>query len=522
MVSFPFLLFISGMVQIIGLSKVTLIGILNTRQEDVLLSPISMKREVAGFPKFLESYMTALNQSDFVELDHCSLQSVNWTEFHSWAEAIVTEKMSKFEATDGMKKEWILELLEMKATHSGLCHFSRYRPRIKANTTILQEAALKLGNAAKHLSVPPHHVRIVYSIVAYKDSKHLIRLIEAINLPYNLIIIHLEQAQASDSFFREVQEIVAAYPNVVLVKFGTVIYTSDSISRITLQLMHWVVNDLNIEFDYFAALGGAVYPLYGGLELSQYLYASKGNVWLGEATMKGRRIQSSQSHLLWKKRLVTTFTKEAPRAGFLFNNYTVPTWMDRALQHKSNSGNQAIFSYSTIKRMLANSKALHIFALAKYSCCCCVEGKPNITHTLILISAPCNPYLLMVAPFFTFVPSERTWVAVMDVLGLLDEAKQRSCMFQLWGGSVNECKGSMQNAILDLNESRCFRHESLYSENMYFWGNQTWRNLVQARQNGLLFARKFSSSQDGSVQLLEKIKVELHGAQITGISELSR
>lgn len=98
----------------------------------------------------------------------------------------------------------------------------------------------------------------------------------------------------------------------------------------------------------------------------------------------------------------------------------------------------------------------------------------------------------------------------MHIIGLLEEARNQSNMFQLWGGEEDKCVGSMNNAVLDLNENRCFRIEALGKDEMYFWGNQTWDNIVEAKKNGMMFARKFSSEQPDSIQLLEKIRKELH------------
>ena len=440
----------------------------------------------ATLPSFLDKYGSTLYRSDFVELDHCNLTTVNWENFTNWALPIV-EKNKPTKALqeeryrhleEFLTQEHLLELLEMHATHSGLCNFQEYRPTITPKTKSITEAGEKLQSAAKKFNTPEEEVCIVYSIVAYRDAKHLKRLIEAIHLPQHLIIIHLEQTDGdNEDYIQQVKTITNAYSNVVIVNFGTIIYKSDSVSRITLQLMNWVVNELKLEFDYFATLGGAVYPLFGAKELSRYLYTSKGNVWLGEATMKGAIIQESQSHLLWKKRLLTTSSKIGIKAGRLFND-TVPDWMDSAMQHKGNSGNQAMFSYSIIRQMLESPRVLQMFAMAKYACCCCVE--------------------------------ERTWIAAMDMIGHLDEAKSNTNMFQLWGGKMGRCVATMQNAVLDLNETRCFRDENPITENLYFWGNSTWDHLVRAKERGILFARKFDSGHDGSVELLEKIESELH------------
>jgi hypothetical protein len=69
----------------------------------------------------------------------------------------------------------------------------------------------------------------------------------------------------------------------------------------------------------------------------------------------------------------------------------VPNWLDKAKQYKSTSGNQAVYNYR-IKEM---------FALAKYGCCCCLE--------------------------------ERTWIAVIDILELLHQAKENYSTFQVQG-----------------------------------------------------------------------------------------
>jgi hypothetical protein len=382
-----------------------------------------------------------------------------------------------------IKDEWMMELLEMHATHADLCDFERYRPRMteteRARSSV-REAGAKLQHVMQTIPTPEHHARIAFTIVAYKDAPHLQNLIEAIHLPHHLIIIHLEQEQRSDNdaFFKQTMSIASSYSNVVIVSFGTILYKTDSVSRVNLQLMNWLADDLQLEYDYHVTLGGAVYPLYGASELARHLYSSRGNVWLGEMTHKGMRVQHPQWSVLWKKRVLTTRHKVSSKVGFVFDN-TIPEWMNKALQHKSVSGNQAVFSMSTVKRILETPRVQNIFALAKYGCCCCIE--------------------------------ERTWIAAMDVLGLLEEAKERRSMHQVWGGDSTRCRGTMQNAVLDTDETRCFRLENPDEEELYVWGNSTWDNLVKAKRNGVLFARKFHSEHEGSVNLLLDIRRRLHG-----------
>jgi hypothetical protein len=438
-------------------------------------------------PRFLLPYSRILETSDFVELDHCSLSTLNWTNFTSWAAPILDQAITKGlqsaaealknESIVAIRDEWTMELLEMYATNSGLCHFDQYRQRV-GSTAATVEAGQQLQRVVKKVPTPRNHARIAFTIVAYQDVAHLRRLVEAIHMRHHLIVIHVEEPTET-KFVEQVSNLASSYQNVVVLKFGTVVYKSDSVSRINLQLMDWLVHDLELEYDYHVTLGGAVYPLYGASEFAQYLHSSSGHVWLGELTHKGNRVHHPQWGVLWKKRLVTTSYKVTAKAGFLFAPNVIPNWMDAALQHKSVSGNQAVFSRSTVQAMLQSPKVQHLFALAKYGCCCCVE--------------------------------ERTWIAAMDLLGLLDEAKNKRSMYQLWGGDTDRCVGSMHNAVLDMDETRCFRFEHPdQDDTLYVWGNSTWNYLVRAKQEGVLFARKFRSDHNGSTELLHRIRTTLH------------
>ena len=440
-------------------------------------------------PTFLSPYSNVLKNSDFVQLDHCSFERFDWANFTSWALPVLDRATTTVLASSSplagqtlstIRDEWLLELLEMHATHAGLCNFEKYQhaiPNLEQRHD-LKQVGTQLQKVVATVPTPPQHARIAFTIVAYQDSAHLRRLIEAIHMPHHLIVIHLEQILNEPSFLHEVTQISSSYSNVVIVRFGTVIYETDSVSRINLQIMNWMVNDLALGYDYHVTLGGAVYPLHGASELAQHLYRSNQSVWLGEMTHKGNRVHHPQWGVLWNKRLMTSNTKHLAKLKFLFGN-TVPAWMDAVLQHKSASGNQAAFSRSTVKRMLENPRVQNIFALAKYGCCCCIE--------------------------------ERSWIAVMDILGLLEQAKENRNMFQLWGGDNKRCRGSMGNAVLDMDETRCFRNESPAEDELYVWGNSTWTSLVQAKQEGVMFVRKFHSNHDGSMELLKRIQRELHG-----------
>jgi Core-2/I-Branching enzyme len=444
-------------------------------------------------PSFMSSYAETLANSDIVDLEHCSLDDLDWQNFTSWSRNVIERVFisnHKFEnlridepsRADEVEKEWTMELLEMYVTHGGWCDFDDYHfGTIKTSEKSMQNAGLTLTKTVQDVKTPPMQARLAIVIVAFQDSEQLQRLIEAVILPQHLIVIHLDK-DASGTFRGEVDAIASGHPNVAVLQFGKIVYETDSISRINLQIMAFLVNSLHLEYDYHVAIDGAAFPLIGANELAEHLYASDGNVWLGDLTHKGEAVHSRQYGLLWKKRLYASIGpgKLAERAGVLFPDHSVPAWLDEALHHKSTSGNQAIFSFQIVRQLLSNRQVKEMFAIAKYGCCCCLE--------------------------------ERTWIAAMHVLGWYDEAQQRRGMYQLWGG-FSHCRGSMTNAVLEMNETICYRSEDARGNDndMYFRGNTLWESLRHARQQGTLFARKFHSRNVGSMQLLDKIVREMHG-----------
>lgn len=437
-----------------------------------------------------ESLFHASIQSDIVELEHCSLTDLNYTHFTEWAEPILNQTWNKLLDSDKkeivqdqataiqVQDEWKLELLEMYATHSGWCDFSQYRPIVPSTVTGLSQAASTLRRVVETVPTPSNHARIVFCIVAYQDAAHLERLVRAIHMPHHLVLIHLEASTPRD-YVTQVETIALNYSNVVILQFGTVIYKTDAVSMINLRIMRWLVEDVGLQYDYHANMGGAVYPLYAPSELAQHVYRTNHSVWLGELLHKGQQVHHPQSGVLLHKRLISTQHKVERKTGFLFGS-KAPGWMDRVMQHKSASGNQAVFSYATVKRLLENSQVMQLFAMAKYGCCCCIE--------------------------------ERTWIAALDLIGLLQEAKNYTSAWQAWGG-YDRCRGSMHNAVLSSNTSTCFRLEYPGAD-LYILGNETLAHIEQAKRQGFLFARKFRSDDDASMEFLKGIKTRLHSRAV--------
>jgi len=439
------------------------------------------------FAKVLPTIGARPLNSDVVELRHCHLAMVNFSNYSAWAIPTLYEARPRPKVF--MIPEITLGLLEMYATQKGFCDFAAYPLQISYD---LSDAEALLRSVPANDSLP----RFAFVIIAFKDAVHLERLIKAVHLPHHYIILHLERS-TSPSYAIQVRRLASQYRNIAVVEFGTIIYPTDSISMINYQIMNWLVNDLKLEYDYHFTLGGATYPLYSASELARHLQTTKHDVWLGEILDQGKsqRGDDRWKDLILRKRFIFTtgrrkyqkHIKKVSRNGFVL---TVPDFITSNMTTKTNSGNQGVFSYKFVKELTNSPQVKELFAIAKYGCCCCLE--------------------------------ERTWIAAAGIIGYQQQALEAASMFQLWGGGSN-CEGTLGNAVLSLNASFCFLNEDA-SENstvlskeahiqgrpFYFPGNEMLDALKDAKKRGLMFARKFDSGDPRSVELLGIIQSELH------------
>jgi hypothetical protein len=390
---------------------------------------------------------------------------------------------ANFTDWQAMEREFILELLEMYATHHGYCHYDGgfpYPPN-------LQHAE----QAFRSTPASSHYPRLAIIIIVFQDAPQLQRLVEAVHMPHHYIIIHLER-RTSLKFQEEVQTIASRYNNVVVVQFGTIVYRTDSVSMIQLQLMKWFVTE-HFHYDYHITLNGAAFPLYSAKELVLHLHQTDQKVWMGRLThgREGKRVRVTQPQLLMgAKRLIYTqgntikgtfrVTSSLISHGL---NTTISHTIQESMSRKSVSGNQAVYSDGVVKKLLASRYAMELFALAKYGCCGILE--------------------------------ERTWIAAMQLIGMGEQALEYGCMWQVWGGEAR-CQSSVNNAILTRNETVCFKVEdgTMVRNNtggaLYIAGNEMMEYLKDAKRRGFLFARKFESDNEESMALLDDIRRELH------------
>lgn len=433
--------------------------------------------------------------SDVVELDHCRLDS--GSNFTAWASPLVNATLNGLVQQEAslrvlsdedsravltsMAKEFTWELLEMFIDQRGQCDYTKYRWQSPS----MDEASLVARGAQLQsvAEIESNVARLAILIVAFQDAAHLGRLVAAVHQPQHYIIIHIEQHAPAD-FVEQVESLAEDYDNVMVLQFGSILYRTDSVSMIHLRILAWL-QDLQVDYDYHIAVCGSVYPLQNPIELAHHLAASSRDVYLGELTHAGQRVKGPQDAYLLHKRLLYTgggwkLHKRLPRNLFP----EVPEWIQSAMQYKTVSGNQAIFSHRVVTKLLESRQVKELFAKSKYGCCCCLE--------------------------------ERNWIAALDLIGHGSARLDPPAVFQAWGG-VEECQSSMNNALLSQNASLCYRDEDATDmegqtkSNLYFSGNETWARLVEAKQRGVLFARKFRSDNPESSVLIAAIEEELWG-----------
>lgn len=452
-------------------------------------------------------------ESAIVDLRHCSLERLHFGNFTRWARYLMEEGYPRFRdkiragQLEGMVElDWnatmvpeiILGLLEVFATHANLCDFSKMDLTISPGFTKQQKQLQSVPTA------PANMARLAIIIVAFRDVDHLQRIVAAVHMPHHLIVIHLERSTPAPYFEAVQTKIVASYSNVVVLQFSAVTYRTDSVSFINFQIMNWLIHNVNVVYDFHITLGGAVFPLYGNIELAKHFHQENRHVWLGELTHDGQQVRVPQYGYLQTKRLLTTYpNKYTQRIKRKFSESqdgvfypTLPDFIKTNMMYKTNSGNQAVYSFEVVKKLVTSPQVKQLFATAKYGCCCCLE--------------------------------ERTWIAALFIIGYGEEALQRANMWQVWGGN-KECTSSMNNAVLTTSEDTCFRLEDATegsivlnttvqqlrdnrdkSQAVYIRGNQVMDTLKEAKRRGFMFARKFRSDDVKSMELMEGIKMEIH------------
>jgi hypothetical protein len=425
-----------------------------------------------------------LSGSDVVELHHCNVQTIGYKNFTSWAQPKLKKAIGNLNQTTlagrELLEEYILELLEQYGVSKGLCSFELYRPTVPPTAQGIEQATAVL-EATQHIPVPSNFARLAIVIVAFKDPEQLHRLIDAIHLPHHYIIIHLDRRTDPD-FQVAVESIAKRYSNIAILKFGSIVYLTDSVSMVNLRIMRWLVYDLGVRYDFHLPLGGAMYPLQDAQTLASSLKESSLSVWLGgmDNHVKNNAYMLKRRQLFSTRGVDRVKTQKLPRPSTLPSkprSDLVKTIRDN-MKYKSNSGNQGIYAYNAVKQLLDSSSIMELFAVSKYAQCCLEENK---------------------------------WVAALAMLDLQKQALEQASVFQVWRGHHN-CKWTTTNAVLSSEPSRCFHISDTTQEprQLKFKGDEMLDFLKAAKQRGILFARKFSSASPQSLTLIDHIRTNFH------------
>jgi hypothetical protein len=404
---------------------------------------------------------------------------------------------------DDLRDEFALQLLELKLMERNMCNYSLFRPTVPGH----QAEGLRLQKVAKrqyqhqptlwnpfHL-VPIPYYRLAIVISAFQDFNHLVALLRAVHLPQHYIVIHIDR-YCDEKYQSQLKDLLATTPqygNVVIVQFGSVVYTSDTISLINLRILRWLTFDLQLDYEQVLLIDAAVYPLRSPQEMVEYLQVESTqhnrSVWLGLLHFgfdffdyeSGQR-PAPDTKYMQSTRLVSTRNFKLSKENLYWKN--LPSHVSNLFIYKATSGNQGVYSRSVVEKLLTSDIVMELFAWSKYSCCCCVE--------------------------------ERNWMAALDAIGHATEAIKYTSMFQVWGGS-KRCVGSMSNAVLSTDPSLFYisadpfhyNKETRQPNQFCFGGNETTSVLASAKERGALFARKFRSHNALSVAMMIEIESKL-------------
>jgi hypothetical protein len=390
--------------------------------------------------------------------------------------------------TNLVEFELTLQALERFAKAAGVCNFDYYRPSIP-DLPSLQVVKERVQNIPWGFSNSTAQARLVFLISFFKDFEHLEKLVKSVFLPQHLIIVHLERG--IDTLLEgHVRQLERNLTNVVVMKYGSIVYPSDSLSHVFLQIMRFVHQEIRFQYDYMITLGSSSYPLWSAVDMAEYLWIERRRVRLGLFDYRmGARL------CMWKARSFSaSYTNGRGIKGRILNiddlagftsqsNVTVSSpeaarlnafsRMGQVCTLKTNSGNTAAYDYRAVQQLLNSNEVMELFAHFKSAGGCCVE--------------------------------ESSWGAALTVIGRKDELSQVGSMWQVWPCG----RSSMNNAEIQ-EDTACL---GFFTDAGTKKGNQPINKTVlenafrEAKERGQLFARKFSS---GRPYWVDWIRSNLH------------
>jgi hypothetical protein len=354
----------------------------------------------------------------------------------------------------------------MYARHQGVCDYQSYQPRVPhINET-------DLVPLLRELPPPPEdQVRLVYLISAFKDFDHLRELVRAITLPQHLIVIHLERETEPAFVDRIQQELLEEFDNVLVWKFGTIIYTADLISHVFLMMMMTIEDaaaTAQWDYDYLINMSSNSYPLLNATATARRLYDEERRVRIGLMWGYGR--STCRNHL---KSILVVVSRNGQKKRISLPSHkdVVPREMQPAkwnmCNQKSTSGLTAAYTRDSVQALFASASALDTLQRMKYS-----GGLSAV---------------------------ELNWVTSLKAIGLEKEVGQPGLTWQGWSckGMVPKGMARIQNFPLRRNHTclTVFDRSAGARPHLRVEGDDGLEQALRAAlERGTLFARKFDSS----------------------------
>lgn len=110
-------------------------------------------------------------------------------------------------------------------------------------------------------------MRIAYFIMAHKNEKQILHLINALYDPSNVFIIHIDKKSPS-SLYENLKSMFSTFGNIHFMKRQSAVWGAWSLVDIQLNAVKQL---LNYDWDFFINLSGQDFPLKSQLEIKRFL-----------------------------------------------------------------------------------------------------------------------------------------------------------------------------------------------------------------------------------------------------------
>jgi hypothetical protein len=409
--------------------------------------------------------------SNFADVRHCNLTLINTTSFHEFRDAVlqqvkhsIAQKHYDDYTMRTLHDDVTLQVLERFALATHCCDLAYYKPSIPRidNLREVQQTIFKIPS-----TTAPTMARCVFIISVHSDLQQVQELLQAIHMPHHVIVLHVER-QVDPDFLQQLQNVLQRdYANVVLLRYGSVVYGTDSLSQYFLQIMRFIHQESQLQYDYIFTLGANAFPLWTAPAMARHLKQERKRIFMGSMSFDTNKTRYC------KQKLLTLGATQGRKRLFAVNLWKfaqglqhIPPIEDFGLVNKylayctlkANSGNTAAYDYDAVEALLSSQAALEFLSIFKTA------------------GSSAN--------------EEASWAAAMNIIGRKKQVLQVGAMWQVW-----PCRGlPLQNSVL-YNKTECVIAYDIAGG--FVSGGRKIHNLEQelreAKNRGHLFARKFVS-----------------------------